>query len=59
MSAYKWQPLEGLDTHTSSMDFQEIDSLHQKWLRFNKQREESNPDVFMAFFGSLGLSLGD
>ena len=49
MPAHKWQPLEGLDTHIFSMDFQEIDSLHQQWLRFRKQREESNPDVFMAF----------
>lgn len=53
MFAYKWQPLEGLSTHTSSMDFQEIDSLHQQWLRFRKQREESNPDVYMVFLERL------
>ena len=53
MFAYRWQPLEGLDTHTSSMDFQEIDSLHQQWLSFRKQREQSNPDAYRAFLERL------
>ncbi len=53
MFAYKWQPLEGLNTHTSNIDFQEIDSLHQQWLRFRKQREESNPDAYKAFLERL------
>ena len=53
MPAYKWQPLEGLDTHTSNMDFQEIDSLHQQWLRFRQQREESNPDAYTPFLERL------
>ena len=53
MPAYKWQPLEGLNTHTSNMDFQEIDSLHQQWLSFRKQREKSNPDAYRAFLERL------
>jgi len=51
--AHKWQPLEGLDAHTSNMDFQEIDSLHQQWLRFRKQREQLNPDAYRAFLERL------
>ena len=53
MPAHKWQPLEGLNIHTSNMDFQEIDSLHQQWLRFRRQREQSNPDVYRAFLERL------
>jgi len=35
------------------MDFQEIDSLHQQWLRFRKQREQLNPDAYRAFLERL------
>jgi len=53
MPAHKWRPLEGLDAHTSSMDFQEINALQQQWLRFRKQRERSNPDAYKAFLERL------
>ena len=53
MLAHKWQPLEGLNAHISNMDFQEIDSLHQQWLRFRKQREQLNPDAYRAFLERL------
>lgn len=49
MFAHKWQPLEGLDAQSSSVDFQEIDSLHQQWLSFRDERERSNPDAYRAF----------
>ena len=49
MLAHKWQPLEGLNLQSSNVDFREIDSLHQQWLRFRQQREESNPDAYRAF----------
>ena len=49
MLAHKWQPLEGLDSQSSNVDFTEIDSLHQQWLRFRQQREESNPDAYRSF----------
>ena len=49
MLEYKWQPLEGLTPEPSNTDFQEIDSLHQQWLSFRKQREESNPNAYRDF----------
>ena len=49
MLAHKWQPLEGLDLQSSNVDFQEIDSLHQQWVRFRRQREESNPNAYRGF----------
>ncbi|MDE0182656.1 MAG: Fic family protein [Caldilineaceae bacterium] len=53
MPAYKWQPLEGLNTHISNMDFQEIDSLHQQWLSFRGQREKLYPDAYTPFLERL------
>ncbi|MCY4079766.1 MAG: Fic family protein [Caldilineaceae bacterium] len=53
MHAYSWQPLQGLDTHTSHTDFYEIDSLHQQWLSFRKQREQLNPDAYTPFLERL------
>ncbi len=53
MPAYMWKPLEGLSKHTSNLDFQEIDSLHQQWLSFRKQREKSNPDAYRDFLERL------
>ena len=53
MLKHKWQPLEGLTPESSNTDFQEIDSLHQQWLSFRKQREESNPDAYRAFLERL------
>ncbi len=49
MLKHKWQPLEGLKPQSSNVDFREIDSLHQQWVRFRQQREESNPDAYRAF----------
>ena len=49
MVIHKWQPLEGLTSESSNTDFQEIDSLHQQWLSFREQREESNPDAYKSF----------
>ena len=34
MVAYGWQPIEGLDSQFSPVDFQEIDSLHHQWVNF-------------------------
>lgn len=53
MSAYKWQPLEGLGAHTSDMDFREIDSLQRQWRSFRSQREQSNPDAYRDFLERL------
>ncbi len=53
MLAHKWQPLEGLNPESDDTDFQEIDSLHQQWLSFRRQREESNPDAYRAFLERL------
>ena len=49
MIAHSWQPLEGLESHSSQVDFLEIDSLQQQWLNFRKQREASSPDAYKAF----------
>ena len=49
MISHKWQSLEGLESHSSNVDFREVDSLHQHWLSFRRQREESNPDAYVAF----------
>lgn len=53
MSTHKWKPLIGLAPETSTVDFQEIDSLQQQWLSFRKQREESMPDAYRAFLERL------
>ncbi len=53
MFVHRWQPLEGLDGQSCSVDFQEIDSLHQQWLSFREQREESNSDAYRAFLERL------
>lgn len=53
MRAFSWQPLEGLDTHTSLTDFHETDSLHQQWLSFRKQRERLNPNAYTTFLERL------
>ncbi len=53
MLVHEWEPLEGLDPETSNADFQEIDSLHQQWLSFRKQREESNPNAYRDFLERL------
>ena len=53
MTTLKWEPLAGLDPESSSVDFQEIDSLHQQWLSFRRQREESTPDAYRAFLERL------
>ena len=49
MISHQWQPLEGLSHSSSELDFQEIDSLHNQWLGFRAQREESNPDAYKGF----------
>ena len=53
MTAHKWEPLVGLDPESSSVDFQEIDSLHQQWLNVRNQREESVPNAYRAFLERL------
>ncbi len=49
MPAHKWQPIEGLNSQSCSVDFQEIDSLHRQWLAFRDERERSDPDAYKAF----------
>ena len=49
MIAHRWQPITGLDSESSHVDFQEIDSLHQQWTNFREQREESNPNAYQSF----------
>ena len=51
--AYGWQPIRGLDSQSSRVDFQEIDSLHHQWVNFREQREASNPDAYKAFLERL------
>ena len=53
MTAHRWQPITGLDPGACDMDFQEIDSLHQQWLSFRKQREDSDPNAYAAFLERL------
>ena len=53
MLEHRWCPLEGLTPESSNTDFQEIDSLHQQWLSFRNQREESNPDAYRGFLERL------
>ena len=53
MIRHKWRPLEGLNSHSPKLDFQEIDSLHQQWLNFRRQREEAIPDAYKAFLERL------
>ena len=53
MTAHRWQPITGLDPGACDMDFQEIDSLHQQWLNFRKQREDSDPNAYAAFLERL------
>ncbi len=54
MVSHRWQPLEGLDSQSSGVDFQEVDSLHRQWLNVREHREELNPDVFRAFSERVG-----
>ncbi len=49
MLAHRWQQLEGLDHQSSNVDFDEINSLHQQWLNFRKQREDSDPNAYRDF----------
>ena len=56
MTPHKWQPITGLDTHSCDVDFQEIDSLHRRWLNFREQREESDPDAYKAFLERVDRS---
>ena len=49
MIAHRWQPITGLDSESSRVDFQEIDSLHQQWTNFREQREASNPNAYKSF----------
>ena len=42
-------PLKGLISNPPMWTSREIDSLHQQWLRFRQQREESNPDAYRSF----------
>ena len=53
MVAYGWQPIKGLDSQSSHVDFQEIDSLHHQWVSFRGQREESNPNAYKSFLERL------
>ena len=56
MAAHKWQPLTGLDAQPCDVDFQEIDSLHRRWLAFREQRLESDPDAYKDFLERLERS---
>ena len=49
MIAHRWQPITRLDSESSRVDFQEIDSLHQQWTNFREQREASNPNAYKSF----------
>ena len=53
MVAYGWQPIKGLDSESSRVDFQEIDSLHHQWVSFREQREASNPNAYKSFLERL------
>ena len=53
MIAHQWQPITGLDSGSSRVDFQEINSLHQQWTNFREQRESSNPNAYKAFLERL------
>lgn len=53
MVGYNWQPIKGLDSELSQVDFQEINSLHHQWLNFREQREMLNPDAYKAFLERL------
>ena len=49
MISYSWLPLEGLEAQSYSVDFQEIDSLHQQWTNFRDHRVESDPNAYRVF----------
>ena len=53
MVAYGWQPIKGLDSESSRVDFQEIDSLHHQWVSFRELREASNPNAYKSFLERL------
>ncbi len=56
MVAYRWQPLTSLDELSCNVDFQGFDSLHQRWLNFREQREESDPDAYRGFLERIERS---
>ena len=49
MISHIWRPLEGLDSQSYNVDFQEVDSLHQQWTNFRDHREKSDPDAYREF----------
>ena len=53
MVAHPWTPIEGLNSDSGTIDFQEIDSLHKQWASFREQRETVNPDAYKDFFERL------
>ena len=59
MVAHPWTPIEGLNSDSGTIDFQEIDSLHKQWASFREQRETVNPDAYKDFFERLERRLGD
>ena len=49
MTAHRWQPITGLEFESCNIDFQEIDSLHRRWLSFRSRAEKSDSNAYRAF----------
>ena len=54
--AYRWTPIQPLDTIGCSYDFSEIDSLQRQWQNIRLYREEFNPQAYQVFLERLERS---